>query len=531
MLRAAALALLLSASAARAESHCWCRLVKSDCGDCNTSCTVRDYGGVADFGAFQLHKEALCEQACNDKLAGAGQDALCTDLHQSLSVPLPWNGEVHSCWHVGTDGNVAGSRTRVACVPPAPSAYPPPGEWWKTTLFDDFKGKPANASPEVASCYDRAPTCVSFYVGGPEVCPPAPGLAALDKCTWTVLNKTNSWSKEMSPFSEREVRVDPSGDGTLYLDVHAVHPDGSYAASPAVHTKDGQTVADHPFAKRSDWEAGYDCGWDGAPWDGHPLRLKCPFLAGGLVSELYGPRGFAQKYGRFEFRAKLLYGAATFGALWMLPVSGSWPGAGELDLVEHSTNADHAYQTLHAGVCAPSLNADLDPDACVRSGGVRWHQHKDGGSTYPASLPDKTPLWSGFHLYAVEWDKSTLRFSIDGVVQNTIQDLDFVASDRGGVPHHWWNRKKWAAQLPVHIPDRPFHFILTTAATDDNGKLPNPADYVPSSMAVDWVRVTQRCVAREDFCPQGGELDLPSLRCATSASGRPVNYPTPCVKR
>lgn len=527
-----------AAAPASADSHCWCKVVKSDCGDCNGSCTVHDYGGVADFGTFQLHKDTLCAQACDAKLAGFAQDAVCSDLKANLSVPLPWGGEVHACWHVGAGGSSASARKRVDCAaPPPPSNYPPPGSWWKVTQFDDFKGKPEGATPEVAACYDRAPACVAMYMGGPEACPPevTARVAGLDKCTWTLQHKNFAWA-DLNPYDAREVRLDPSGDGTLYLTSHATHPDGSYYPAGASHTdSNGQLESNHQFAKKSDWEAGYDCVVVPDPWNGHPLRNKCPFVTGGLLSlpqkSVPDLKGFGQQYGRFETRAKLPYGPGTRSAVWMLPVNGSWPGAGELDIFEHSSNADHVYQTLHAGVCVPGFLQDLDPDGCVASGGARWHQHKDGGNTYAKDLPNKGSFWGAFHVYAVEWDKASLRFSVDGVVQNTIQDLDFIPSDKMGVPHHWWNKGKWSAQLPTHVPDRPFHWIFDNSVGDENGKIPNPADYVPTSLAIDWVRASQRCVTREDFCPSGGELDLASLRCIPNTGGRPVTYPTPCEKQ
>ena len=530
-----AVVLALAAPAARADSHCWCKLVKSDCGDCNPSCTVHDYGGVVDFSTFQLHKDSLCTQACDAKLAGFAPENACSDLKSNLSVPLPWGGEVHACWHVGAGSSSAGARKRVDCAaPPPPSNYPPAGTWWKTTFFDDFKGKPANATPEQAACYDKAPSCVAMYEGGPEACPPevSPLVAGLDKCTWTLQHKNFAW-QDLNPYDAREVRLDPAGDGTLYLTTHAVHPDGSYYGPGASHTEsNGQLESNHTYAKRSDWEAGYDCATVPDVWKGAPRRIKCPFRAGGLLSlKQDGIKGFDQQYGRFETRAKLPYGAGVRSAVWMLPVQGSWPGAGELDIFEHSTNADHVYQTLHAGVCAPGLQQDLNPDACVASGGARWHQHKDGGNTFPSSLADKTAFWKGFHVFAVEWDKSTLRFSVDGVVQNTIQDLDFIPSDKMGVPHHWWNKSKWYAELPTHVPDRAFHFLFDISVGDDGGKLPNPADYLPTTLAIDWIKSSQRCVTRADFCPSGGDLDLASLRCIPSGPGRPVTYSTPCVKR
>jgi hypothetical protein len=527
------LLIVLAAFGANAGSHCFCRIAKSDCGDCNPSCIAQDFGAVASFGTFQLHTDAICTQACDDKLAGIAQDAACSDLAVNLKVPLPWNGEVQSCWHVGTDAPSASGRRQLTCAaPPPPSSYPPAGEWRRITFYDDFRGKPAGASPALADCYDRAPTCVGMYTTGPEACPPeaAARLKDLNKCVWSVLAKASWLSPSLASFDARELQFNRSGEGGLSLTAHAIHPDGSPFGPPAQHMEsNGQLESDRAAAKRSSWEAGYDCLWVFDPWNG--IHYKCPFMTGGIISQPLaaqaGPAGFAQQYGRFEIRARLPYGHGSFPSFWMLPASGPWPEAGELDVFEENELGEYMFQTLHAGVCAPSLKADLDGDACHAAGGTRWHEQKNGGHTYPSSLSDQTPFWRGFHLFAVDWDKATLRFSVDGVVQNTIQDLDFIESESMDLPHHWWNQRKWKSQMPAHIPDRPFFLLLEMALSGD----PNPADFVPPALAVDFVRASQRCLTREDFCPQGGELDPASSRCVPAGPGRPATYPTPCAKQ
>lgn len=531
---ALSLASIIAAPAARADSHCWCKIGKSDCGDCNPSCVAQDFGAVADFTTFQLHKDTLCTQACNAKLAGLTQDAACTDLHSNLSVPLPWSGEVEACWHVGTDESRVGNRTRVACAaPPPPPQYPPPGSWWKVTLFDNFKGKPADASPELASCYDRAPSCSAIYVSGPEACPPevTARLADLNKCTWSVMSKSSFLSKGLASFDPREIEfARGNGEGRLLLTAHAVHPDGTAMGPPEQHLEsNGQLEPEHQSAKPSSWEPGYDCVWVDDPWNGHPLRYKCPFQTPGLISNPTpnGPPGFAQQYGRFEIRARLPYGYGSFPSFWMLPASGSWPGAGELDIFEQNQMAAYMFQTLHTGDCSPSLLADFDPDGCHKAGGSRWHLQKNGGHTYAKDLPDQTAFWKGFHVFAVEWDKAALRFSVDGVVQNTIQDLDYIGAENMDVPHHWWNKKKWSTQMPAHIPERPFFLFLELALSGD----PNPGDFIPQTMAVDFVRASQRCTTQADFCPTGGDFDAPSGRCIPQGMGRPRTYASPCTKQ
>lgn len=529
--------LAVPAGSARAEGpHCWCRINKSDCGDCNPACQLYDFGAVAQFGTFQTGKEDLCKAACKDKLASMTEPEVCTDLATNLSVPRPWAGEVHNCWNVGAGSWAADQRRTVSCpvLPPQVGpVYPPPGaRSWKTTHFDDFKGKPANASPEVADCYDRTASCVRMYRSGPEACESVAtaNLKNLDKCTWTVLRDANWMGPDTSRFDAREVRVEPLRDnGVLILSAHAVRPDGSYASTGPTHTRNGQVLADDPLVRRKDLESGYDC--ESSEWN-QPMRIKCPITVGAVISQpsnSSGPKGFEQLYGRFSSRTRVAYGAGAFPALWMLPSQGSWPGAGELDVMESRPGGDYVWQTLHTGNCFPSNLADLDPDACVAGGGSRWHLSKDGGKIYPSAIPDHTPFWSGYHVFAVEWGPSSLKFSVDGVVNNEIKDLDYIRGTKSGVAHHWWNKGTWEKWMPAHIPASAFYWLLNVAVHDEDGKYPNPKNFVPQEMFVDWTRAEQACLTRADFCPTGGDLEISSNRCVSSStSTTPSPYDSPC---
>jgi hypothetical protein len=529
------LALALPAAALEGP-HCFCRIQKSDCGDCNPACVAEDDGAIAQFRVLQTGKDDLCKTACREKLNALTEANACSELQANLHVPLPWGGELHSCWAVGAGSFRADLRRTVACAAPPPpvgQAYPPSGgAYWKTTQWDDFKGKPADASPEVAACYDRAPSCAAFYVEGPTACATTANLKDLDKCTWTVLHKANWMGPDTSVFDSREVRVDPARDnGVLVLSAHAVTPAGAYLPTGPTTTDEGQTLAKDPLVRRKNWDAGYSC--EATAW-GQPLRNTCPIVAGAVVSQQFGPDappGFAQQYGRFAVRAKVAYGAGSFPGLWMLPVSGSWPGAGELDIMESPPNGDHVWQTLHTGNCQPGGGADLNPDACTSGGGSRWHLSKDGGRIYPKDVPNHAEFWADYHVFAVEWDERALRFSVDGVVNNEIKNLDYIRGTKSGVAHHWWNKKDWEALLPAHLPDSPFHWILNVAVHDENGKYPNPKNFVPQEMLVDWVKTEAVCRTKADFCPSGGDLDVASNRCVGPAGvGRPVSYDSPCKR-
>lgn len=529
------LGLLLASPAMADGPHCWCNVYKSDCGDCSDRCIAREFGAIAEFRPLQLHKDDLCRTACAAKFSALSDAAACDDLASRLAVPRPWSGEVQACWAVGAGSYRVEARRSVQCAAPPPGpVYPPPGaSYWKTTLWDDFKGKPANASPDQAACYDRDPSCVTFYHSGPHGCDAraAPGLAALDKCTWTVLDRTSWMGGDTSAFDPREVRVDPAREnGVLVLSARAVRPDGSYAPTGSTHVRNGQTLADKPLVRPSELESGYDCAQTAWP---EAQRDRCSIMSGAVVSQRYGggsaPAGFAQQYGRFTVRGRIPYGAGSFPSFWMLPVEGSWPGAGEIDVFESPPDGSYVWQSLHAGVCTPGEQPDLDPAACLAGGGSRWHQHKDGGKTRPVDGPVSEPFWSSFHTFGIEWDASSLAFFVDGRQTHVIHDLDYVSSDKTGVAHHWWNRRQWEAWLPVHVPSAPFHWLFNVAVHEQDGKRPNPKNFVPQEMLVDWVKVEQRCLTRADFCPSGGDFN-PSTGACSSQGPRPLDYPSPCKR-
>ena len=62
---------------------------------------------------------------------------------------------------------------------------------------------------------------------------------------------------------------------------------------------------------------------------------------------------FNQKYGKFEFRAKLPTGKGVWPALWMLPQEekyGGWPSSGEIDVLEaKGQEPTKVLGTLHFG--------------------------------------------------------------------------------------------------------------------------------------------------------------------------------------
>jgi beta-glucanase (GH16 family) len=159
--------------------------------------------------------------------------------------------------------------------------------------------------------------------------------------------------------------------------------------------------------------------------------------------ETYGK--FSTTYGRIEARIALPMVTGTWPAFWMLGNSINqgtpWPNCGEIDIMEHVNTTNTILGTMHW------------------NGGSGHVQYGSSTTTTPGS----------FHIYAVEWDNSSIRWYVD----NTLYVTGNIANNinNTGAFHN------------------PFYIILNLAVggdlpgqTIDNGSL-------PTTMLVDYVRV------------------------------------------
>lgn len=98
------------------------------------------------------------------------------------------------------------------------------------------------------------------------------------------------------------------------------------------------------------------------------------------------------QYGRIEVKAKLPSGVGTWPAIWMLGTNTPliWPDDGEIDIMEH---VGHNQGYIHGSV------------HCKK------YYHSIGTQkTDTIYVPDCSDT---FHVYAVEWDKDSVRTSVD----------------------------------------------------------------------------------------------------------------------
>lgn len=162
---------------------------------------------------------------------------------------------------------------------------------------------------------------------------------------------------------------------------------------------------------------------------------------------------FTQNGGKFEARIKMPTGQGIWPAFWMLGsdvTQNGWPTCGEIDIVEVvGKQPSTAWATLHA----PGF-----------SGGA--------GLTASTTL-SSGKLSDGYHIYAVEWENTTIRFYLDGTLFSTRTLADVPT---GGI---------W-------VFDHPFFMILNVAVGGNWPGSPDGTTTWPQKMYVDYVRVYRR---------------------------------------
>lgn len=156
------------------------------------------------------------------------------------------------------------------------------------------------------------------------------------------------------------------------------------------------------------------------------------------------------QYGRMEARMKVPAGQGLWPAFWMLGHDNwdvGWPESGEIDVMETFNAGLDVYTTVHGPSTA---------NAAGKYFVGTW-------TPSPVSYAD------AYHLYAVDWSATEIRFSIDGKVVKTVRPADVPAGGR------------W-------VYDKPYYLLLNLAV----GGWPGPPDATTprqASLLVDWVRV------------------------------------------
>ncbi|BDU78004.1 glycoside hydrolase family 16 protein [Mesoterricola sediminis] len=162
---------------------------------------------------------------------------------------------------------------------------------------------------------------------------------------------------------------------------------------------------------------------------------------------------FSQANGRFEARIKVPTGKGIWPAFWMLGTdlaNNPWPACGEVDIAEVvGQQPSTVWGTLHG----PGYS---------------------GGNGLSASKTlTSGKLSDDYHVYAVEWENTTIRFYLDDTLYAT----------------------RTSAEVPtggLWVFDHPFFLILNVAVGGNWPGSPDGSTTWPQKMYVDYVRVYRR---------------------------------------
>jgi beta-glucanase (GH16 family) len=144
-------------------------------------------------------------------------------------------------------------------------------------------------------------------------------------------------------------------------------------------------------------------------------------------------------------------GQGIWPAFWLLGndnTSAGWPARGEIDIME---NVGYEPGKIHGSMHGP-------------------HYSGDSPLTGAYSLPAGSKFADNFHVFAVEWDASAVRFYVDDHLYET-QTPDSIPSS-----------KRW-------VFDHPFFILLNLAVGGQWPKDPDATTQFPQQMLVDYVRV------------------------------------------
>jgi beta-glucanase (GH16 family) len=162
---------------------------------------------------------------------------------------------------------------------------------------------------------------------------------------------------------------------------------------------------------------------------------------------------FEQKYGRFEARIKIPRGQGMWPAFWMLGgniAAAPWPNCGEIDIME---NIGKEPDKIHGSMHGPGYSGE---------------KPLTGAYTLPSGK-----FADDFHLFAVEWEPSAVRFYVDSSLYETQTPADLPKG------------KTW-------VFDHPFFILLNLAVGGNWPGSPSPYTTFPQQMLVDYVRVYAR---------------------------------------
>jgi beta-glucanase (GH16 family) len=155
------------------------------------------------------------------------------------------------------------------------------------------------------------------------------------------------------------------------------------------------------------------------------------------------------QYGKIEVRAKLPKGRGTWPAIWMLGATTplKWPDDGEIDIMEHvGFDQGKIHASIHCKKYHHSIGTQKTANILIRD------------------------CAENFHVYAAEWNKDSVKVSVDGTVYFRF------ANEHGGY-------ETWPFDIKMYL-------LLNIAVGGNWGGQQGVDDTIwPQRMEVDYVRM------------------------------------------
>lgn len=287
-----------------------------------------------------------------------------------------------------------------------------------------------------------------------EPSPPGWKLAWSDEFDGKEIDRTK-WDFDIgNGFYNYDANQWISGWGNDELQYYTREPDNAFVKDGVLHV-------------RALKESLHGCGYTSA-------RLKTRKKDGSPL--------FCQKYGRFEFRAKLPTGKGVWPALWMLPQDekyGGWPCSGEIDVMEaRGQEPTKVLGTLHFG--------------------SRWPANTEASKEYV--LPNGGTI-ADFHVYAVEWEPGEVRWFVDDrqyAAQSFWWSSGKTDGTKGAKPTKEADLYPWPAPF-----DQPFYLVMNVAVGGRFLGRPDKTTVFPAEMLIDYVRVYEKVGGYGKAKPRG----------------------------
>ena len=188
-------------------------------------------------------------------------------------------------------------------------------------------------------------------------------------------------------------------------------------------------------------------------------------------------------YGKIEARIKMPTSTGMWPAFWMLGANYqqpgyTWPGCGEIDIMEHLNGSSTIYST----------------------------QHWLNGTTQASEQRTTTTATPGdYHVYTVEWTPTAISTSMDGGTPYHVMD---ITNSVNGTDEF----------------QKPFFLLLNLAVGGDWPGHVIDESALPATMFVDWVRVYQLqypIIQAESYNAMSGvQLE----NCTDTGGGQDVGY-------